>query len=107
MEYGYDGGGEMMGVLVLIVILVIAVAAIASSLNGGKPSAVTTIPLPPLPANPGLVELEQLKLRIDHVMGAVETDFHMRQLPQQADGARQMRAAVRQYLEALGNVGAQ
>jgi hypothetical protein len=48
---------------------------------------------------PVLVDLTALSVQLKTVMTGIESDFRQRQLWHEAEGARQMHVAIRQYLD--------
>ena len=54
-----------------------------------------------VPDASGMVDIELVALKVEIVMNAVESNFYARHLVHEAEGARQMRAAVRGFLEGV------
>ncbi|MEJ2116585.1 MAG: hypothetical protein P8Y47_12155 [Alphaproteobacteria bacterium] len=87
------------GLGVGVFILVLAMAMLFSFGDASPSSAASTAETTPV-----MVELETLTMQAELIMSAIENDFRARQLTHEAEGARQMRAAVKAHLESL-NVG--
>jgi flagellar basal body-associated protein FliL len=89
------GIGLGIGVFVLVLAM-----AMMFSFGEALPHASTAEP------SPVMVELETLTMQAEIIMNAIENDFRSRQLIHEAEGARQMRVAIKAHLENLGG-GAQ
>lgn len=90
----------MIGIGLGIGVFVLALAMVMMfSFGKVLPHASTAEP------TPVMVELETLKMQAELIMNAIENDFRSRQLIHEAEGARQMRVAIRAHLENLSGGG--
>lgn len=97
-----------METLVVLAVVVVALLALFSVGVGGTLPATTPATKPELAllppgAPPFLVDLNILALKAEVTMNACEINLRQHQLHHEAEGARQMRAAVSQLLEATRN----
>lgn len=83
---------DPMGALILTPLLLIALVVLFNF-------AWLEAPKPNIPPGPILVDLGALTLRVEIEMNAIEILLRQRHQHREGEGARQLRAAVREFLE--------